>query len=140
MAIRKYSKYSGRILVRLATPVVAAIAARAQNPALPDWPNLQQLSEDVGLPQLQALLQRYPPCPSYPAVRGSRVARILEREERARATEFPPARSLTAYFILDPRSWKKPALSARLLADLNALPIQEVELAYREFGVKPAKQ
>lgn len=136
MPVRRDSKYTGRLVVRLAPPVVARIAARAKDPALPDWPGLQELTTALGLDGLRGIFQRYPSLPSYPSVRGTRISRILQREMRARATDFPPPRSLTAYYIVDPREWRDADLAERLLAELNALPKNEVELAYREFGVE----
>ena len=139
MPPRVTPSFSGRIVVRLARPVVAQLAARAQDPTLPDILTLQALVEDralLGLDALQRKLQGYPPTLlSYRAVTVARTAEILARESEATDAGFPPARSLIGYFIIDPRGLLDDAGAAQLLKDLNSIP-GEVDLAYREQGFR----
>jgi hypothetical protein len=130
------STYTGRIVVRLSPRVVSRIAHRAQDPALPDWASLDQLADGFELQGLKAILTKYPPFPSYPVVRRTRVAKILKREA-SHDDEFQPIHSLTAYFVADPRVWGNAAQSARFLADLKATT-PEIELVYRELTVRTA--
>ncbi len=131
--------FSGRIVVRLAQPVVAQLAARALDTSVPDIPTLRALVEDhalLGLDGLQTKLERYPrTLLSHRVVTVARTAEILAREAEATDAGFPPARSLIGYFIVDPRGLLDDAGVDRLLKDLNSIP-GEVDLAYPEQGFR----
>jgi serine protease len=129
--------YSGRLVVRLAPPVVARLADRAQNTRLADVETIYALAEDFSLHGLQTKLHHYPPnLPSYPAVRSAGTAELLAREAQATDARLPPVRSLIGYFFIDPREQLDAAGTARLLDDLNSISKEEVELVYPEPGFR----
>jgi serine protease len=126
MAERVTPPYTGRLVVRLAPPVVKQLAARARRADLADITTLHAL---------QRALRSYPgDLPSYPVVTVARTAEILAREAQAEKAGFVLFRSLTAYFIIDPRRRLHPDLTARMLHDLNSISELEVDLAYPEPG------
>jgi hypothetical protein len=130
--------FTGRLVVRLASPVVSRLAARAHNPAFTDFTSLSDLAEEFA-PGLRAVLRSYPPdLPTYPVVRGTRPIEILTREAEAEHAGFPTMNSLIGYFVIDPREKLTPARAAQLLDDLNSLETTpaEVDYVYLEPNVK----
>ena len=128
------SPYTGRFIVRLTRPVADRIADRARNLAFADLESLQIVARALDLHGLSDVFSRYPPHPTMRGVAGVPNSQILQREEQAAASPFPPIHSLTAYFIVDPRPWNNRALSRRYLADLRRAP--EVDLAYEESKLR----
>jgi hypothetical protein len=127
-------KHTGRLVVRVHRDVVDRIAHRAKASAGADLASLEALAADFGLHGLRETVRRYPGLPSYPTCSGTGTRKILDREARAREGPFPPIHSLTGYFVLDPRQSTHAPPSARLLAELNAMP--EIEVAYPEVAVR----
>ena len=129
------SRYTGRFVVRLTNDVAVEIANRARNLALADLETLQDLAEALaGLAALKRLFVKYPAHPTFRALAGVPNLQILQREEQARLSPFPPLHSLTAYFISDTRPWKSRARSRRYLTDLRRTP--GIDLVYEESGLR----
>ena len=129
------SRYTGRFVVRLTNDVAAKIADRAQSLALADLETLQDLAEALdGLDALKRFFTKYPPHPTFRALAGIPNLQILEREDRARSSPFPPLHSMTAYFIADTRPWKDRARSKRYLKDLRKTP--GIDVVYEESGLR----
>lgn len=124
--------FTGRIIVRLAPDAVARLVELARVDALPEPANLERIASELKLPGLARLLRRYPDLPSFPAAADFKLARVVELEDRARESDFPPLRSLVGYFVLDPRNAGNVPDTDRLLTELNALPKTEVDVAYPE--------
>jgi serine protease len=140
MPAQAHSAYTGRIIVRLTTRVAGWLAKRDRDSAAPDFPTLQALIEEFGKLEefdfsgLQAVLRRYPDLPSHPSVLSVPGSKVLEREAQAHGSPLEPRKSLTSYFVLDPRGIIDPAEMDGLVRELNELP--GVELAYRERSVR----
>lgn len=129
------SRYTGRFIVRLTNDVVVKISDRAQNLALSDLESLQDLAEGLhGLDALKRFFRKYPQHPTFRALAGVPNAQILQREEQARLSPFPPLHSLVAYFIADTRGWKNTARSRRYLTELRKT--HGIDLVYEESKLR----
>jgi hypothetical protein len=120
------SIHTGRLVLRLPRQVADRIPA--------DLASLERLASAFGLRGLKETLGSYPPLPSYPAIRRDESAPTRTRAQPT-DQDFPPAHSLSSYFLVDPRDWKDPGKSQQFLQSLKAL--SEVEVAYRELTVRP---
>lgn len=112
--------FSGFLIIRLLPGVVSKSAE-----------SLDAVSEEFKLDRLAALLKRYN-LPSRRLVTSVSVEQLLNLEDRARDSEFPPLYSLASYWRLDARAVEKPL--EEVLAEFLDLE-GEVALAYIEQSV-----
>ncbi len=101
-----------------------------------DFSDLRHLASPDGLdyPNLLAILRRYHALGTEPLITSARTADLLELENRAAESSFPPLHSLIGYWVLDAR--QSPGQIESVLHDLTLLD-QVVDVAYRELDVKP---
>ena len=109
--------FSGFLIIRLLPGVVSKSAE-----------SLDAVSEEFKLDRLAALLKRYN-LPSRRLVTSVSVEQLLNLEDRARDSEFPPLQSLASYWRLDARELQMPL--EEILAEFRVLE-GEVDLAYLE--------
>jgi hypothetical protein len=129
------STHTGRFVVRLTDDIALKIAERAQVLALADLESLQELADTLdGLDALKKFFTRYPKHRTFRALASVPNSEILKREENAKASHFPPLHSLTAYYIADTRSWKRPTRSRQYLAELGRMP--GIGLVYEESKLR----
>jgi serine protease len=110
-------EYSGFIIIRL-------------RPGLKDegFQSLTDLTAELGLQELQEILEQYDWAATSRLVRSLPVDDIHKLEAEAEDTSFPPLRSLTSYWRMDLRKdWDQ---ASEILERLNAT--EDVDLAYRE--------
>jgi serine protease len=125
--------YTGRLILRLSQAVTDQLEARARNHQA-DLENLEQLAAaEIDLGNLPGLLPSG--LVNFPVVQGFPLLRVMELENRARRSPFPPIHRLGGYFVLDPRRALTLIQSERLLADLKAFATTDQQVAdhvYRE--------
>jgi hypothetical protein len=125
--------YTGRLILRLSQAVTDQLEARARNHQA-DLENLEQLAAaEIDLGNLPGLLPSG--LVNFPVVQGFPLLRVMELEDRARRSPFPPIHRLGGYFVLDPRRALTLIQSERLLADLKAFATTDQQVAdhvYRE--------
>jgi hypothetical protein len=110
-------EYSGFIIIRL-------------RPGLTDegFQSLNDLAAELGLKELEEILEQYDWATTSRLVRGLQVDEIRKLEAEAEDTSFPPLRSLTSYWRMDARrDWDQ---AGEILERLNGT--EDVDLAYRE--------
>ncbi len=98
-----------------------------------DSDDLIQVADHHGLDGLKALLEQEE-LPAMRVIRHVPVRQLLERERRAKNTNFPPLHSLTHYWRLDASTLDDPEGFA---SDLRALR-NEISLSYIEAATSPA--
>ena len=127
--------YTGRIVVRLAPPIVAAIQqwVRANRASLP---TLADVARELHADHLQGMVSRYRSLPSQRAVTNVSAEIMLDLEDTARESPYPPIHSMVGYYIIDTREQLEGEQIDRLLTDLRNNP--DVGLAYLEMGVQDA--
>jgi len=121
--------------VRLALPVVTEIHrwVRANHASLP---TLADVASELRRDHLQSLLSQYHSISSQRAVTNVSAEIMLDLEDVARKSPYPPLHSMVGYYILDTREQLEPEQIDRLLTDLRNNP--DIGLAYLEMGVQDA--
>lgn len=120
------SEYSGFIIVRLSNLV------SSNQVASDDRSELREIAKTPQCQGLAQLLNTYYNVQTRPLVHAISSQQLLELEQRAATSPFPPLRSLTSYWRFDCRNLTDDK-KAELLHALNELP--EVDLAYQESSV-----
>ncbi len=128
--------YTGRIIVRLIRPVVEELSSQITQAYPPSTNRLLLLAElyPALLPGLRDVLLDYPSVPSHEVIAPFSVPFVLQLEDTARHSPFPPLHSLIGYFVIDPRRELNALDAGVLLARLDQA--REVDLAYRETEVE----
>ena len=115
--------FTGRFILRVTSRVADEIILRTQTQPGFSVENLREVACTLNLTALCDVLTDYPALLYYQAASSAPLERVLQLEEQASHSPYPPVHKLASYYILDPRRGMTLADAEQLLGRL--LQLQE---------------